>query len=78
MSPTVENVGSDGHPRLTREPRTLERFNPIACFPPVLFQLLTTIDGADGANTMVATFTDDTYDRECGPGETSRSSRYVT
>jgi len=29
---------------------------------------LTTIDGADGANTMVATFTDDTYDRECDPG----------
>jgi len=34
----------------------------------VLFQLLTTIDGADGANAMVATFTDDTYDSEYGPG----------
>jgi len=37
VSPTVENAGFDGHPRLTREPRTLGRFNPIACFLPGTF-----------------------------------------
>jgi hypothetical protein len=55
----------DGHARLsTRAATQATRCSSRSLvFCPLVFQLLTTIDGTDGANAMAATFTDDTYDR---------------
>jgi len=55
----------DGHTRLsTRAATAATRCSSRSLvFCRLVFQLLTTIDGTDGTNAMVATFTDDTYDR---------------